>query len=77
MGLLRCLSNDLNEPFLPLKLPDTYRKSALDLLVDYLHGFALALNCQQGTSLSVKLLDGPLTLYIDMLMLKKHHKKRK
>ena len=61
----------------PLKLPDTYRKSALDLLVDYLHGFALALNCQQGTSLSVKLLDGPLTLYIDMLMLKKHHKKRK
>ncbi|WP_066017307.1 TetR/AcrR family transcriptional regulator [Endozoicomonas atrinae] len=59
----------------PLNLPDTYRKSALDLLVDYLHGFALALNCQQASSLSVELLDGPLMLYIDMLMLKKHHKK--
>ncbi|WP_419536318.1 TetR/AcrR family transcriptional regulator [Endozoicomonas sp.] len=58
-----------------LDLPILYRKSALDLLVDYLHGFALALNYQKGTSLSIEHMDGPVTLYIEMLMLKKHHKK--
>lgn len=61
---------------LPLQLVAEHQKLALELLVDYLHGYALALNCQPEATLTVEQLDGPLNFYMDALMLKKHHKKR-
>lgn len=54
----------------PLNLDDQSLKDALDLLGDYLHGFALSMNCNPGDeSLSVDLLDGPLSLYIRAIAL--------
>ncbi|WP_413112533.1 TetR/AcrR family transcriptional regulator [Thaumasiovibrio sp. DFM-14] len=48
----------------PLNLDTVTAKSALDLLVDYLHGFALALNCNHGHSkLDVEMIKGPLNMY--------------
>lgn len=48
----------------PLNLGEVATKNALDLLVDYLHGYALALNCSNGsTPLSIDMLKGPLELY--------------
>lgn len=46
----------------PLALSDTASKNALDLLVDYLHGFALALNCNHGGTLPTEALVGPIDL---------------
>lgn len=59
-----------------LELPAEHKTVAVGLLVDYLHGYASALNCQQEATLTVEQLDGPLNLYMNALMLKKHHKKR-
>ncbi len=59
-----------------LALHDEDQTAALHLLVDYLHGYALALNCQPEATLAIEQLDGPLNFYMDALMLKKHHKKR-
>ena len=48
----------------PLSLNDENKKRALDLLVDYLHGYALALNCNQTSEpLTPDMLDGSLHLY--------------
>ncbi|WP_162064277.1 TetR/AcrR family transcriptional regulator [Vibrio taketomensis] len=48
----------------PLKLNKIAEQNALDLLVDYLHGFALAMRCNNGESpLEFDMLDGPLALY--------------
>lgn len=48
----------------PLNLDDVTAKDALDLLVDYLHGYALALNCSNDHSkLDVEMLKGPLNMY--------------
>lgn len=48
----------------PLKLNDEQEKQALDLLGDYLHGFALAMNCNQDKdALNIQMLDGALALY--------------
>ncbi|NOH82178.1 TetR/AcrR family transcriptional regulator [Vibrionales bacterium C3R12] len=48
----------------PLNLSDESTKNALDLLVDYLHGFALALNCSVDVSkLNIDMLEGPLNMY--------------
>jgi AcrR family transcriptional regulator len=48
----------------PLKLDNVAVKDALDLLVDYLHGYALALNCSNGHSdLDIEMLKGPLNMY--------------
>lgn len=48
----------------PLDLDETSRINALHLLVDYLHGFALALNNQNTKAeLNVDMLSGPLNLY--------------
>jgi hypothetical protein len=49
----------------PLKIDKTILKNALDLLADYLHGFALAMNCNpEDKSLNIDSADGPLNLYI-------------
>lgn len=52
----------------PLNLDQAASKNALDLLVDYLHGFALALNCNSGHSeLDADMMKGPLSLYCSAL----------
>lgn len=47
----------------PLSLPSETKKDAIDLLADYLHGFALALNCQPGGELSLEMMQRPLNFY--------------
>lgn len=48
----------------PLDLDKPSAKNALDLLVDYLHGYALALNCNgESLSLNIEMLKGPLDFY--------------
>lgn len=48
----------------PLDLGREATKNALDLLADYLHGYALALNCRDEKSeLNIDTLKGPLDLY--------------
>lgn len=52
----------------PLTLTPEDLKNALDLLADYLHGFALAMNCQNGDAgLTVENIAGPLKLYCHAL----------
>ena len=52
----------------PLNLTAEDLKNALDLLADYLHGFALAMNCQNGDAgLTVENLLGPIKLYCHAL----------
>ena len=52
----------------PLALDDKTLKEALDLLVDYLHGYALAMHCNSGdTSLTSEHLEGPLQFCIRAL----------
>lgn len=48
----------------PLSLSDENKKRALELLMDYLHGYALALNCNQTSApLTPDMLSGSLHLY--------------
>jgi len=48
----------------PLNLNADSAKNGLDLLADYLHGFALALNCSDSQSaLDITMLEGPLNMY--------------
>ncbi|CCN47146.1 putative Transcription regulator, TetR-like [Vibrio nigripulchritudo MADA3029] len=48
----------------PLSLNEEEQQAALELLVDYLHGFALALNCNSDREqLNVHRLDGILDFY--------------
>ncbi|MCG7587598.1 TetR/AcrR family transcriptional regulator [Photobacterium sp. OFAV2-7] len=48
----------------PLNLNADSSKNALELLVDYLHGYALALQCNSGqTTLEISMIEGPLGLY--------------
>ncbi|MDC5812003.1 TetR/AcrR family transcriptional regulator [Vibrio europaeus] len=51
----------------PLGLTPETTKNAIDLLADYLHGFALALNCQPSSELTLDMLAGPLSLYCQLL----------
>jgi len=53
----------------PLRLKKQSQQDALDLFVDYLHGFALAMSCNKGSEakLEVNALKGPLKMYIKML----------
>ena len=49
----------------PLNIDATILKNALDLLADYLHGFALAMNCNpEDENLNINFVDGPLDFYI-------------
>ena len=51
----------------PLKLDEKQWKNALDLLVDYLHGFALAMHCNKQQTLNVGHIQGPIKFYIESL----------
>lgn len=52
----------------PLKLADSDTNDAMDLLVDYLHGFALAMRCNQDNpTLTVDMAGGPIRFYLDAL----------
>ena len=47
-----------------LNLSDEQRNTARDLLVDYLHGYALALNCNPDrTELTAEMIEKPMELY--------------
>lgn len=48
----------------PLGLSDETAKNALDMLADYLHGFALATRCNTDSTLTMEALDGPLGFFI-------------
>ena len=52
-----------------LSLSEELRNNALSMLADYLHGYALAMNCQAGDELNVDLLSGPLGFYMQALKL--------
>ncbi len=48
----------------PLHLEMESAKNALDLLVDYLHGYALALNCSdEQAGLNIDMCEGAISLY--------------
>ena len=48
----------------PLCLSEAEERNAIDLLADYLHGFALALNCNPNTDLlDENIMTGPISLY--------------
>lgn len=51
----------------PLNLTDATKKNSLDLLVDYLHGLALAVNCAPDAHEVEPLLEGPLNFYMTSL----------
>lgn len=52
----------------PLKLDDAETHNALSLLVDYLHGFALAMKCnQQQQQLTIDMSSGPIDFYCQAL----------
>ncbi len=52
----------------PLALDETQAFDGLCLLVDYLHGFALAMKCNQDrTELNIEMIEGPLRLYCKAL----------
>ena len=50
-----------------LSIDEELRGNALSMLADYLHGYALAMNCQPGDELKVDMLSGPLAFYMQAL----------
>ncbi|OAN13107.1 transcriptional regulator [Photobacterium jeanii] len=46
----------------PLALDESIRNDALGLLVDYLHGFALAMKCSAG-ALTIEMCEGAVAMY--------------
>ncbi|MDG3400215.1 TetR/AcrR family transcriptional regulator, partial [Vibrio parahaemolyticus] len=53
----------------PLGLSQQVEKDSLDLLADYLHGFALSISCCHDASLiKTDMLDGPLNLICSSLL---------
>ena len=51
----------------PLQLSESELKDALDLLVDYLHGFALSMTCDSSQTLDIDYLQRPLAFYMKSL----------
>ena len=51
----------------PLQLNENQLKDAQDFLVDYLHGFALSMNCDSTQTLDVGYIQGPLVFYMKSL----------
>ena len=51
----------------PLSLPEAREKAFLDLLVDYLHGFAIAWSCDQSGRLSIEHINAPLELLLQSI----------
>ncbi len=57
-------SKRFNQIIAPLKLSSQDARNALHLLVDYLHGYALALNCNNTIEpLTMDFLNGPMKMY--------------
>lgn len=53
----------------PLALSPQVERDSLDLLADYLHGFALSISCCHDTSLiKTEMMDGPLNLICSSLL---------
>ncbi|APX08243.1 TetR family transcriptional regulator [Vibrio campbellii] len=53
----------------PLGLSQKVEKDSLDLLADYLHGFALSISCCRDASLiKTEMMDGPLALICSSLL---------
>jgi AcrR family transcriptional regulator len=52
----------------PLNLDKETKKDVLNLIVDYIHGFALAMNCNpQPEKITIDLINGPLAFVIKAL----------
>jgi AcrR family transcriptional regulator len=65
----KVFTDKFNKIVLPLDLDHEQKKNALDLLVDYLHGVALAMKCNPDLEqLNVDTIDGPIKLYIKALI---------
>jgi AcrR family transcriptional regulator len=60
-------TNHLENILLPLKLDKERFESVLCLLVDYLHGVALAIQCDSKNKLSIKHIENPLNLLIESI----------
>ncbi|MFS1419300.1 TetR/AcrR family transcriptional regulator [Vibrio splendidus] len=64
LGPVEVFSERFEAVLSPLALTEEQTKNALDLLVDYLHGYALALNCNPDrTELTIEMVEKPLSLY--------------
>ncbi|WP_135383576.1 TetR/AcrR family transcriptional regulator [Vibrio tasmaniensis] len=64
LGPMEVFSERFTAVLSPLALTKEQTKNALDLLVDYLHGYALALNCNPDrTELTIEMVEKPLSLY--------------
>ncbi|MEZ8232847.1 TetR/AcrR family transcriptional regulator [Vibrio splendidus] len=64
LGPMEVFSERFEAVLSPLALTEEQTKNALDLLVDYLHGYALALNCNPDrTELTIEMVEKPLSLY--------------
>ncbi|WP_114764943.1 TetR/AcrR family transcriptional regulator [Vibrio rhodolitus] len=51
-----------------LTLPEEHQQNALHLLVDYLHGVALAMKCNQTqVKITLEMIEGPLNLICDSI----------
>lgn len=50
-----------------LHLTPERQKNALDLMVDYVHGFALAMNCNPNSTLNMDHMNGPFYLFCNSL----------
>ncbi|MFA0085239.1 TetR/AcrR family transcriptional regulator [Vibrio sp. 10N.261.51.F12] len=68
LGPANVFSERFNQVTNVFQLSTRQADDALDLLADYLHGFAFALNCDTtGTTLSPLKIKGPLELYCSAL----------
>lgn len=64
LGPSQVFSERFNDVIKPLNLEQEASTNALCLLVDYLHGYALALNNNQtNIELNIDMMSGPLNLY--------------
>lgn len=67
-GPAQVFTKRFNLAIAPLALDDDLKKAALDLLVDYLHGFALAIHCTKDKStVDIRNMERPFALYLRSL----------
>ena len=68
IGPAQVFSKRFSLALTPLALNEQDMKNAQDLLVDYLHGYALAMHCcSEPGQLTIEQLDGPLKFYMGAL----------
>lgn len=64
LGPVEVFSQRFEASIEPLNLSESQINTARDLLVDYLHGYALALNCNPDrTELTAEMIEKPMELY--------------